>query len=215
MDFIDAGISPTDLRFPDISGPLVRTQLYSRVSFNTSTLRALAETALCEYPPVSLTALARRINKQCSVSARIKGLRKLVPDLSRHIIERYSRYTQRMYQERQERLRQIVQNRENPPPCINDVCELLQVSRAALVRLSPESYHTIKTRYQRYEKNARRAKKNAIEQNIRNIAYSLHRQGVYPSGSKVFDLVGSSRWHVKDGLAVLRNIKIELGYEVG
>jgi hypothetical protein len=81
-------------------------------------------------------------------------------------------------------------------------------------KLCPRSYREIKNRYQRHESNERRAKKNTIEQNIRNIAYSLHRQGIYPSGSKVFDLVGSSRWQVKAGVAVLRNIKIELGYPV-
>ncbi len=214
VDFIDAGVPPTELRFPDISGPVVRTQLYSRVNFNTSKLRALAETALCEYPPMSLAAVAKRINKKCTVSARIKALRKLVPDLSRHIINRYRRYAQRMYHERQQRLRRIAQHKDGPPPCISDVCELLRVSRAALWRLCPKSYREIKNRYQRHEKNVRRAKKTAIEQNIRNIAYSLHRQGIYPSGSKVLDLVGSSRWHVKDGLVVLRNIRIELGYPI-
>jgi hypothetical protein len=210
-EYMDARVPLSNLKFTEVRQTRKkpnRPEVYDGLK-----LKSFAAKALQENPPPTLSDVARRIKYPVSLFCRRSALIRLVPDLSRKIVDRHVCYTGKLKERRRRSLRAIASDKRESPMSINEVAQSLKVTRLALLRLCPRSCRTIRARFKDHQRKMRKAREIAIEREIRDSAYSLHRQGVYPSLPKVSALLSTSSWLARESRRqVLRNIQIQLGY---
>lgn len=213
-EYMDGRTVPADLQFQQpfpYKVPTTRPSLY--LKYEKDELRALLQKALCEYPPPSISDVAKRISNSSTLNSRNNRLFLRVPDLCRQLSARRLRYTKRLNQGRRRSLRAYAAGKQQPPLSVDEVARLLEVSRATIRRLCQRSYNTIQNRYNEYKRNQREDRETAILKEIRTVVYHLHQQGTFPSLPRVAALLSASSWLAAEPRRqLLRQIQTELGY---
>jgi hypothetical protein len=210
-EYMDARVPVSNLKFTEVRQ--TRKKQNRQSHYDGLKVRTLAAKALHEDPPPTLSDVARRLRNPVPLSYRTNALKRLVPDLSRKIVDRRVRYTRKLDEMRRRSLRAFASRKHKPPISINEVAQLLQVPRLRLHKLCPKSCKTIRARLKVHKKRMRQARETAIEREIRDSAHSLHKQGIYPSFPKVSAMLSTSSWLIRESRRqVLRQIQIQLGY---
>ena len=210
-EYMDARVPVSNLKFTEVRQ--TRKKHNRQSHYDGLKMRALAAKALDEDPPPTLSDVARRIRNPVPLSYRTNALRRLVPDLSRKIVERHVGYTKKSDEMRRRSLRAFASGKHKPPISLNEVAQLLQVPRLRLHKLCPKACKKIRARLKVHKRKMRQAREIAIERQIRDSAHSLHKQGIYPSFPKVSAMLSTSSWLVRESRRqVLRKIQIQLGY---
>jgi transcriptional regulator with XRE-family HTH domain len=125
-EYLDARVSVDNLKFIELQR--TRKKKGRQARFDRSKLQALANEALCEYPPPTLADVARRIRKRCPLQYRKSALTRRVPDLSRKIVDRHRRYNEKLNETRRRLLRAFAADLNESPISVDEVMQSLQVS---------------------------------------------------------------------------------------
>jgi TniQ len=132
-------------RFPDLCQALMekRRQYQQRqLTQRLNHCRKILNEALTEYPPPSLSSVARRFE-----GVRMtEFLRKHFRAECRSICERYIGYREKRMQNAGDRLRQSL--RENPPPSLNQLSKEIGYHMTTLQQCYPELSRSIMARYE-------------------------------------------------------------------
>jgi hypothetical protein len=132
-------------RFPDLCQALMekRRQYQQRqLSLRLNRCRKILNEALTEYPPPSLSSIARRFE---GVRAA-EFLRKHFRAECRGICERHIGYREKRMQNARDRLRQSL--RESPPPSLNQLSKEIGYHMTTLQQCYPELSRSIMARYE-------------------------------------------------------------------
>ena len=214
-EYMDGRNVPSDLLVPLPLRRNIPKPRASQVKYEKGELPALVQEALCEYPPPSISDVARRISNSSTLNARVTNLFHRVPDLCRQLSDRRLKYTKRLNQERRRSLRAYATGKQQPPLSVDEVANLLEVGRGTVKRLCPKSYDRIQQRYNNYKRTQREERETDILKEIRTVVYHLHQQGTFPSLPKVAALLPASSWLAAEPRRqLLRQIQTELGYRV-
>jgi hypothetical protein len=210
-EYMDARVPVSNLKFTEVRQTSKKQNRPGH--YDALKVRALAAKALLEDPPPTLSDVARRIRNPVPLSYRTNALRRLVPDLSRKIVERHVRHVGKVDEMRRRSLQAFASGKRTSSISINEIAHSLNVPRQALHRLCPKSCKKIRARLKVHQRKMREAREIAIEREIRDSAHSLHKHGIYPSFPKVSAMLSTPSWLVRDSRRqVLRKIQIQLGY---
>ncbi len=109
-------------------------------------------------------------------------------------------------------LRYIIDNEEPPPPSMAMVSKRLGYDHSYLIKRFPAECRTISDRYQQFRSEQAANRQKELSRQVRDIAKSLHEQGIYPSVSQMQKNLAGGMLLEKSMRTVLRATLKELGY---
>ena len=144
------------------------------------------EQALSSDPPISLDAIAKKLDYRTDAVLRTK-----YPKLCRKIRDRYAKYkrTQFMLRVKHEVESVLV---ESPPPPFKVAPGRVGVSDSFLRTHFPKEHRLISARYLEYRKDQSERNKENDRNKIRDIVQDLIKRGLFPSMNAVLDIYTAS-----------------------
>lgn len=157
--------------------------------------------------PLSVSEVAREIGR--SRTAVVKRFPRLCMRLSEHWLKRR--------EENWGRVRTLLQDalRNDPPSHLKAIAKQLKLSHTSLYQHFPQLCHEIAARYAFQRQQIRVLKQESLRNEVRTIAITLYKQGIYPSVRKVSRHLSKalSLKSSKVALASLREVRRE--YSLG
>jgi hypothetical protein len=135
------------------------------------------------------------------------------PDLCGALMKRNKVDRERQMSEL-ERILQGAATDENPPRSLMNVSKKVSYSRAMLRNYFPTLCDKINERYRVYKQQQFELRRRELVQQVKHVAYSLYRDGIYPSVNSVqahFNTVSIRSSEV--ALSALREVRLELNIE--
>ena len=167
--------------FPD----LCRAISAKRAARNKTRLNAAElalRTALEEDSPPSLREMGRRRLGHSTTSLILH-----FPGLCAALQSRHKKYRVRCTAKLRKRVQALLS--EDPPPPVNKACQRVGLSSDRFYVKFPDLANAIATRYLRHRAEAKQKRKELLREEIRHIVLQLHRQGIFPSWSRVTSLL--------------------------
>jgi hypothetical protein len=107
----------------------------------------------------------------------------------------------------------ILASGEVPPPSLREVAERIGQTYANLRHHLPELAHLISARYRGYQEAQGARTRAHVREEIRRVAFDLHRQGHYPSNNRIADLISNpSALRSRTGQSARNEVLHELGW---
>lgn len=150
-----------------------------------SALQRALESILAENPtpPPTVTELAQQFGYTA------KYLYEHFSELCYAITERHLTYRQAQKMALQQALEAILASNQVPPPSTVDVAKQLGYSSQSLRQYFPELVRAISARYLTYRHEQTRQKRQKLCDDVRQITFKLHAQGLYPTSKRVEQLL--------------------------
>jgi transcriptional regulator with XRE-family HTH domain len=157
--------------------------------------------------PPSLSKIAEQL--EVNISTLMKNL----TDLCNEILARRESYQKNRYMDIEAELDSIIKTKECPPPSVRQVAKRVKFHEIALVKKFPAQCEIISARFLEYCEAFKVERRRQLEEEVRQIALSLHAQGIRPSFPKVGEQLSvPSRMSSEEARTVLRSVQEELGY---
>jgi hypothetical protein len=212
LDFLTAEAMVTDCKPKTTLLQGKQKKPYKKLNRDTrQALRKALQKALSEYPPPSLKKLASRLEYYPKV------LTYNYPALCNQLKVRYANYKKIRLQEIQKEIQTSLEAalKEEPPASLLEISKRFGYKGSAfLYSLFPELCYQISTRHEAYQETCTLKNREKRCQEVRQIAFQLHEQGIEPNTSNVAKLLtkpGGIRR--RDVQITLREVRRELGYE--
>ena len=153
----------------------------------------------------------KKIGEKLEVN--VTTLRFNLPNLCNEIVARRESYQKNRHMEIEAKLESIIKTKECPSPSVRQVAKRVRFDEMALVKKFPAQCEMISTRFLEYCEALKIERRRQLEEEVRQIALSLHGQGIRPSFPKVGERLSvPSRMSGEDARTVLRSVQEELGY---
>lgn len=155
--------------------------------------------------PLSVSEVAREIGR--SRTSIVKQFPTLCMQLSAHWVKRREEYWGQIRTFLQDALR------EEPPLHLKAIAKQLKLSHTSLYTYFPQLCREIAIRYALHLRQVRVLKNESLRSEVRSIAITLYKQGIYPSVRKVSQHLSKPLYlrSSKVALASLREIRHECG----
>jgi len=160
-------------------------------------IRSALEGALSENPPPCLSDLTRRLGYSASTVLRAHA-----PDLCDQLRSRYRRQALKRRSDLESKFWAALE--ETPVPTVNALCRRLDITRWFIDQYFPDARNALAARHRQFASAETTRRREKLFQDVRDIAATLQRQGLYPSTNRIIDHLppGSSREWVALNLAV-------------
>jgi transcriptional regulator with XRE-family HTH domain len=173
-------------------------------------VQRVLQAALSEFPPRSLTAIAKSLGyKGCS------SLFYHCSDLCHQISAQYAEYQKAgKLEEIQHALEAVLESQEYPPPPLHEVAKRLGISVPALNRHCPELCNAIAARRASYRQQCQMKRVQKLRQEVRQVAFKLNAEGIEPTASRIsLHLTKPGAILQKEAVAAVLEVRRELGWE--
>lgn len=172
-------------------------------------VREKLEKQLTESAPLSVAKVAREVGR--SRGAIIKRFPNLCAQLFVHWNNQREYYWNTIEIFLRDSLKSI------PPLRLKDIAKQLKLSHTSLYKYFPQLCHKIAECYALHMQQTRALKKEALRNEVREIAISLYGQGIYPSVREVSKRLVKpmSLRSNKVALISLREVRLEYGFRLG
>jgi transcriptional regulator with XRE-family HTH domain len=219
----------------EIHPPLPMTQIKTRLSYPASTLSSkfpdLHQKAVARYreyienrrrdfwrqvgeklevqlesaTPLSVSEVAREIGR--SRTSVVKQFPTISMRLSAHWLERRKEHWGQVRTFLQDALQ------DDPPSNLKAISKQLKLNHTSLYTYFPHLCREIAMRYALYLRHVRVMKKESLRSEVRSVAITLYKQGIYPSVRKVSQYLSKPLYlrSSKVALASLREVRHEFG----
>jgi len=136
------------------------------------------------------------------------------PNLSQNSLDRLTFQRKKRESIDKEKVRRILEAavEEHPPSPLYKVIERIGHHARSIYKHFPSLSHQIATRYAEYQESTRKQKKGESREAIRQAAFTIHQNGLYPSLKRVYALLeGPVCLKYKEMYEVLMEVRRELG----
>lgn len=152
-----------------------------------------------------------QIAKQLKINR--STLRVNLPDLCNEILVLRKSCRKKRYLAIETELTSIIIKKEFPPPSVAQVAKRVKFNRIALKKRFPEQCKEISERFFAYCKTLKADWRRQLEEEIRQVAIELHKDGIRPSFPEVRGrLAVPSRMSDENARMILRQVQRALGY---
>ncbi|WP_432264763.1 TniQ family protein [Candidatus Methylomirabilis limnetica] len=168
-------------KYPD----LCRAISAKRIALRKTRLNAVElalQAALEEDPPPSLREMTRRLGPSW-----LQSLRQHFPVLCDALENRRKQYRDSRGAELQKAFMALLS--EDPPPSVVKACQRVGVSQGTFSSKFPDLRSAVAARYVKHRAEAKQKRKELLREKIRHSVLQLHRQGIFPSWSRVMSLL--------------------------
>jgi hypothetical protein len=165
-------------KFPNLAACVAaKAVAFYRPTISAGRVAEMLRAALVETPPPSLKEVSRRLG--AGASAVI--LHKRFPEESRKIVERYSAYKKRRFNDDKLEKKLRAALKKMPPPSMVAVSRNLGVAKATLYSKFPELCNALSSRFAAYRRERDACNRAIAKAEIRAICERALQAGVYPS----------------------------------
>lgn len=138
--------------------------------------------AIEEDPPPSVREVIKRLGYPWSWS-----LQQRFPDLCAALQSWRKQYRDRRVAELRNAFLALLS--EDPPPSVAKACQRVGVSQSTFSSKFPDLRSTVAARYGKHRTATQQERKELLHEEIRHLVLRLHRQGIFPSWSRVMSLL--------------------------
>ncbi|MBH8578328.1 TniQ family protein [Nostocaceae cyanobacterium CENA369] len=170
----------------------------------------ILKTALSTNPPPSLVEITENLGyKKTSILYYHSS------DLCKAIKARYTEYKKaEKIKKIQILLEPVIESEEYPPLSMQEVTQQLGISLPSLKKYFPEICRAISERYANYCKEKSNQRVEILTQEIRQVAFKLHSEGIEPTASRISAHLSKPGVILqKKAIAAVQAVRCELGWE--